>query len=81
MPETISITLAYPDGDGVTLMGRGAIMCAASENGESVCALTGVLTLGDVTQLLAEMADAFGKEELICAMSIALLSDRMEHDG
>lgn len=76
----LSVTLTYPDQTSLTLDGQGVILLSASDNDDHLTVITGRLTLGNVSELLGEIVDAFGLEEAVLAMSIALLSRRTEPD-
>ena len=74
----LSVTLTYPDQTSLLLEGQGVILMSASEDDDHLTVITGRLTLGNVSQLMGEIVDAFGLEESMLAMSIALLSRHTE---
>lgn len=80
-PDSFSVTLSYPDGASVTLAGQGAIVYAADGQSGRLAAVTGSLTLGDVAQLMLELTDAFGAEEISLALGLALITRRMEEEA
>ena len=78
--DPITVTLTYPDGADVSFSGNGAVVYTSDDNDRRLFAVTGLLTLGDVTRLLNELMDSFGEEEIILASSIALVARRLD-DG
>ena len=78
--EPIKVTLTYADGAGISFDGKGAVVYTSDDDERRLFAVTGLLTLGDVTRLLNELMDSFGEEEIILASSIALVARRLD-DG
>jgi len=76
-PEPVSVSLSYPDGSGITFLGQGAIVYASGEDHQRLTAVTGQLTLGDVAQLMTELVDSFGPEEICLALGLAIVSRRL----
>ena len=76
----ISVTLTYPDGAHVSFQGNGAVVYTSDEDQRRLFAVTGLLTLGDTVQLISELMDAFGEEDVMLAASIALVARRMEEE-
>ena len=74
------VTLSYPDGGGVSFPGRGAVIYTAQTDLARSFAATGFLTLGDMTQLMNELMDTFGEEDVHLALSLALVARRMPPD-
>ena len=82
MPDLpVSVTLTYPDGASVSFEGEGAVVYTADDHDQRLFAITGRLTLGDAAQLMTELMDAFGEEDIILAASIALVARRMDESG
>ena len=81
MPHNpITVTLTYADGADVSFSGNGAVVYTSDDDERRLFAVTGLLTLGDVTQLMSELMDSFGEEDILLASSLALVARRME-DG
>ena len=78
--DPITVTLTYPDGADVSFSGKGAVVYTSDDNDRRLFAVTGLLTLGDVTRLLNELMDSFGEEEIILASSIALVARRLDDE-
>ena len=76
--EPIKVTLTYADGADISFDGKGAVVYTSDDDERRLFAVTGLLTLGDVTQLMNELMDSFGEEDIILASSIALVARRME---
>ena len=78
--DPVTVTLTYADGAAVSFAGNGAIVYTTGDDQHRLFAVTGLLTLRDVTQLMNELMDSFGEEDIILASSLALVMRRME-DG
>lgn len=78
--EPISVTLTYPDGSDVSFRGTGAIVYTSEDDERRLFAVTGCLTLGDVAQLMSELMDSFGEDDILLASSLALVSRRMDEN-
>lgn len=79
--EDVTVTLTYPDGAQVSFRGRGAVVYTSEEEDHRLFAVTGRLTLGDAAQLILELMDSFGDDDVMLAASLALVSRRMEADS
>ena len=79
--EMITVTLTYPDGACVSFDGVGAVVYTSDNAERRLFAVTGMLTLGDVTQLINELMDAFGDEAILLTASLALVARRMHDDA
>lgn len=75
--KSLLVTLTYPDGADVSFDGNGAIVYTADDDDHRLFAVTGRLTLGDVTQLINELMDSFGEADILLASSLALVARRM----
>ena len=75
--ESISVTLCYPDGAEASFQGCGVIVFTTATDSQRTFAVTGLLTLGDVAQLMNELMDTFGEDDISLAASLALVSRRM----
>ncbi len=80
MQEEMIVTLTYPDGADVSFRGHGALVYTSDDAKRRLFAVTGVVTLGDVTQLINELMDSFGEEDILLASSIALVARRLNED-
>lgn len=78
--EALIITLTYPDGAGISLRGQGAIVYTAEEE-ERLCAVTGRLTLADLAQLITELMESFGGEDVMLAASLAMVTRRLNAEN
>ena len=76
--EPITVTLTYSDGNDVSFSGSGAIVYTSDDEERRLFAVTGLLTLGDVAQLISELMDSFGEEDIMLASSLALVARRSE---
>ena len=76
--DPITVTLTYSDGAGVSFAGNGAVVYTSDDAERRLFAVTGLLTLGDVTQLISELMDSFGEEDIVLASSLALVARRMD---
>ena len=76
--NSVSVAITYPDGAGISFRGQGVIAYAAGKRDERLTAITGRLTLGDVAQLMTELIDSFGSEEICLALSLALVAHRFQ---
>ena len=76
--KPITVTLTYADGTDVSFEGLGAVVYTSDAEERRLFAITGLLSLGDVVQLMNELMDAFGEEDINLAASIALVARRME---
>ena len=74
----ISVFLSCADGAGIVFDGQGAIIYTADTENRRAFVSAGCLTLGDVAQLLAELMETFGENDISLALSIALISRRMQ---
>ena len=79
-PESVTVTLSYPGGAEAAFTGHGAVVYASDAKNRRMFAVTGLLTLGDAAQLMSELMDAFGEEDVMLAASIALVARRMEEE-
>lgn len=75
--EPITVTLAYPDGAAASFEGHGAIIYTSAPDDRRTFAVSGILTLGDLAQLMNELIESFGLTDLMLALSIAHLSAHM----
>ena len=75
--DPIIVTLAYPDGAAASFEGHGAIIYTSAPGDRRTFAVSGILTLGDLAQLMNELIDSFGFIDLMLALSIAHLSAHM----
>ena len=81
MPSSpITVTLTYEDGADVSFAGSGAVVYTSDDSERRLFAVTGRLSLGDVTQLLNELMDSFGEEDIMLASSLALVARRMNEE-
>ena len=76
-PESVTVTLSYPGGAEAAFTGHGAVVYASDAKNRRMFAVTGLLTLGDAAQLMSELMDAFGPEDITLALSLALVARKM----
>ncbi len=78
--KPLLVTLSYPEGGEVSFPGRGALVYAAEADQSRAFAVTGFLTLGDMAQLMNELMDSFGEEDIQLALSLAFVARRMSQE-
>ena len=76
--EPITVTLTYSDGADVSFSGSGAVVYTSNQEERRLFAVTGLLTLGDAAQLISELMDSFGEEDIVLAASLALVARRAD---
>ena len=76
--DPISITITCPSDGIITLDGQGVIAYAVNSERKHLSAIAGELSVGDVAHLLCELIDSFGIEDIIAALSLAVLHRRSE---
>ena len=79
MPEDpVTVSLSYMDGESISMLCQGAVVYASAPSGQPFIALSGRLTLGDAAQLMAELIDAFGADDVSLALGLALVARRLQ---
>ncbi len=74
----LSVTIAYPDGEQISFAGQGAIVYMASAEDTPLFAITGRFTLIDAAQLIHHLFTAFGEQDALLAVGLALIAQRMD---
>ncbi len=78
--EPICVTITYPSGGIITLEGQGVIAYVSSSDRRQLSAIAGQLSLGDMAQLICELMEAFGMEDAVAAVSLAVLHRRSQEE-
>jgi len=73
-----AVSLSYADGESISMLCHGAVVYASHPPGQHFAAVAGRLTLGDAAQLMAELIDTFGAEDVALAFGLALVARRLQ---
>ncbi len=79
MPEEpFAVSLSYADGESISMLCQGAVIYASDPPGRHFAAVAGRLTLGDAAQLMTELIETFGAEDVALAFGLALVARRLQ---
>jgi len=78
--QPITVSLSYPDGALVSMTGQGVIVYAVDAEERQMSAIGGEMSIGNLSQLMTELTEAFGAEDVVLALSLALVAQRLSEE-